>query len=195
LRDRVSELEKLRISAFYFAATGEQEKEGQTYELWIATYPRDFSPHANLGVNYGFMGQYEKGLAEYQEALRLNPDAMLNYATLAGTYASLDRLDEAKATLDRALVHKLDGLALRLSAYYLAFQRGNSAHFLRRAFGAPRWFRARLQLLFAVARRCRRGCDGNRANACLSFAGQDDRAWRVLAHVARPLPSAGRRRA
>jgi tetratricopeptide (TPR) repeat protein len=127
LRDRVSELEKLRISAFYFAATGEQEKEEQTYELWIATYPRDFSPHANLGVNYSFMGQYEKGLAEYQEALRLNPDAMLNYATLAGTYASLDRLEEAKATLDRALGHKLDGLALRLSAYYLAFQRGNSA--------------------------------------------------------------------
>ena len=33
---------------------------------------------------------------------------------------------------------------------------------------------------------------GNRASRLLSFAGQDDRAWRVLAHVARPLPSAGR---
>ena len=60
LRDRVTEREKLRITADYFAATGELEKEAQTYELWIANYPRDNVPHANLGVNYAAIGQYEK---------------------------------------------------------------------------------------------------------------------------------------
>jgi eukaryotic-like serine/threonine-protein kinase len=35
LRDRVSEREKLRITANYFLATGEIDKEAQTYELWI----------------------------------------------------------------------------------------------------------------------------------------------------------------
>jgi tetratricopeptide (TPR) repeat protein len=41
LRDRVSEREKLRITADYFLATGEVEREAQTYELWLANYPRD----------------------------------------------------------------------------------------------------------------------------------------------------------
>ena len=43
LRDRVTEREKLRITADYFRATEELEKESQTYELWIANYPRDRS--------------------------------------------------------------------------------------------------------------------------------------------------------
>ena len=58
LRDRVSEREKLRIAATYFRATGETEKEVQTYQLWIANYPRDYAPHGNVGIDYGFMGQY-----------------------------------------------------------------------------------------------------------------------------------------
>lgn len=43
-------------------------------EKWIANYPRDSGPHGDLGVNYASMGQYEKALAETQEALRLEPD-------------------------------------------------------------------------------------------------------------------------
>src|SRR6266571_4013585 len=78
LRDRVSEREKLRLTADYFRATGEVEKEAQTYELWIANYPRDSVPHNNLGANYAFMGQYEKGLAEAQETLRLEPNDVIN---------------------------------------------------------------------------------------------------------------------
>ena len=82
LRDRVSEREKLRLTADYFRATGEVEKEAQTYELWIANYPRDSVPHNNLGANYTFMGQYEKGLAEAQETLRLEPNDVINNANL-----------------------------------------------------------------------------------------------------------------
>jgi eukaryotic-like serine/threonine-protein kinase len=65
LRDRVSEREKLRISATYFRATGELDKEAQTYELWEANYPRDFVPHNNLGTNYSNMGEYDKALSEF----------------------------------------------------------------------------------------------------------------------------------
>src|SRR5208337_1597982 len=74
LRDRVTEREKLSITALYFSATGELDKEAQTYELWTANYPRNAVPHANLGADYGMMGQYDKALAELQEALRLAPD-------------------------------------------------------------------------------------------------------------------------
>jgi tetratricopeptide (TPR) repeat protein len=52
LRDRVSEREKFHITADYYQlATGEREKEAQTYALWIQSYPRDLIPHLNLGNN------------------------------------------------------------------------------------------------------------------------------------------------
>ena len=127
LRDRVSEREKQGLSATYFHATGEVEKVAQTYELWKASYPRDFVPYGNLGVVYNAMGRYDKALAEYQEAGRLRPDNVINYGNLASAYIFLNRLDEAQATLDEALAHKLDGGNLRSWIYTLAFLRTDSA--------------------------------------------------------------------
>ncbi len=127
LRDRVTERERLRIASDYFAATGELDKEAQTYELWIASYPRDFTPHLDLGTNFSFMGQYDKGLAESQQAVQLNPDAIVGYQNLAAVYLCLNRLDDAQATIDRAAAHKLDGGNLRQGIYELAFLRGDTA--------------------------------------------------------------------
>ncbi|PYX67995.1 MAG: hypothetical protein DMG72_23955, partial [Acidobacteria bacterium] len=80
LRDRVSEKERLRISADYYAfVTGELEKEAQTYQLWIQSYPQDPIPHGNLGANFTALGQYDKSLRETQEAQRLAPNVVLNH--------------------------------------------------------------------------------------------------------------------
>jgi serine/threonine protein kinase/tetratricopeptide (TPR) repeat protein len=127
LRDRVTEREKLRITADYFRATGELEKEAQTYELWIANYPRDAVPYNNLGANETFTGQYDKALAEAQETLRLEPNDVTNNSNLGAVYLSLNRLDDAKAIFDQTLARNLDGGTLRLNMYLLAFLRGDSA--------------------------------------------------------------------
>ena len=127
LRDRVTERERLRISANYFYATGDIDKETQIYELWIANYPRDSVPHGNLGADYVNVGQYDKALAEFQETLRLAPDTVANYVNLGITYLNLNRLEEAKATFDQALAHKLDSGFLRQYIYFLAFLRGDAA--------------------------------------------------------------------
>ena len=127
LRDRVTEKEKLDISAIYFRATGEVDKEVQTYEVWIADYPRMDSPYTNLGNSYDRMGQYDKALVEQQEALRLAPDSVNSYINLGATYLFLNRLEEAKATFDQAFAHKLDGGILRANVYLLAFLRGDTA--------------------------------------------------------------------
>ena len=126
LRDRVTERERLRIASDYYASTGELDKEAQTYELWIASYPRDSTPHLDLGTNHAFMGQYDKAVVRYQEALALSPGAAVIYQNLCTVYETLDRLDEAKAILDQAFARKLDGGSLRLSAYALAFFRGDN---------------------------------------------------------------------
>ncbi|MGP0099898.1 MAG: protein kinase domain-containing protein [Terriglobales bacterium] len=127
LRDRVSEREKLFISTTYFEATGESEKKVQTYELWKVNYPQDLPGITmNLGNAHVDMGQWDKALAEYQEGVRLR-GILFDYSNLATAYMSLDRLEEAKSTIDQALAHKLDGEALRGDMYELAFLRGDSA--------------------------------------------------------------------
>ena len=127
LRDRVSERERLRITEAYFVATGEFEKATQACELWAANYPRDSIPLVNMGSNYSVMGQPEKALTEFQEALQLDPDNVTIYAALGAAYLRLNRLDEAKVTFDQAFAHKLDSGYLRLNMYNLAFLRGDSA--------------------------------------------------------------------
>lgn len=127
LRDRVTEREKMGISASYFHATGEEEKLVQTYQQWKQSYPRDFIPYGNLGIVYNALGLYDKALVEYQEAGRLRPDNVMNYGNLASAYVFLNRFDEAKATLDEALAHKLDGESLRNWIYMVAFLREDKA--------------------------------------------------------------------
>jgi tetratricopeptide (TPR) repeat protein/predicted Ser/Thr protein kinase len=139
LRDRATEREKMIISNEYFSATRELEKQDQICELWIATYPLDANPHIYLGGNYSYLGQYEKALAEDQEAMRLAPDLAVNYSNLGGTYMNLNRLAEAKAVFDQALARKLDTVLLRLSIYQLAFVQEDFAQMERQvAWGAGR---------------------------------------------------------
>jgi tetratricopeptide (TPR) repeat protein len=128
MRERVSEKERLRISAYYYAfVTGELEKEAQTYQLWIQSYPRDDIPHSNLGSNFTSLGQYEKAVAETQEAQRLEPNNVIGYGNLGQDFLALNRLDDAKAMFEQALARKLDSGALRWWMYYLDFVRGDSA--------------------------------------------------------------------
>ena len=138
MRERVSEKERLRISAYYYAfVTGELEKEAQTYELWIQSYPRDNIPHSNLGANFAALGQYEKSVAEIQESLRLEPNNVIGYQNLGINYTNLNRLDDAKAMYEQALARNLDSGALRVCMYNLAFLRGDSAQMAQQlAWGA-----------------------------------------------------------
>jgi eukaryotic-like serine/threonine-protein kinase len=123
LRDRVTEREKLRISATYFSTTEETEKTIQVYQEWIAAYPRDPLPHLNLAVTYSGIGQHEKALPEVKRALELLPDYRLYYADLLFTYLCLNRLDEAQATFNQALARGMDSGDLRTQMYALAFVR------------------------------------------------------------------------
>jgi len=128
LRDRVSEREKLRISAnYYYIVTGELEKEAQTYQLWVQSYPRDSVPHGNLGANYSSLGQYDQALPEVQEAVRLDPSVVTGYTNLAGIQLAFNRIDAAQAAIDEAAARKLDGETIHLVRYFIAFLKNDDA--------------------------------------------------------------------
>ncbi len=146
LRDKVSEREKFRISSsYYLLVTGELEKAIETYELWAQTYPRNSEPFGNLGVDYTYLGQYEKGITASLEDLRLNPGSAAAFTNLVGLYPAVNNLDEARAKYEQAVAHKVDNPFLHGNRYGAAFsgeRRGGDAAASRRGYGQTRRGRA-----------------------------------------------------
>ena len=128
LREKVSERERFSIEGhYYLIVTGELEKAAQTYELWRQTYPRDFIPYTNLAYVYNNLGNLERNLEKSREALRLEPNIVVNYQNFAAGYMILNRLNEAEAVLQQADERKLESEGLSNARYALEFLRGDTA--------------------------------------------------------------------
>jgi eukaryotic-like serine/threonine-protein kinase len=106
LRDRASEREKLYIMSHYYADSGQLDKGITAYELYIQTYPRDSIPYNNLAGIYNELGQFDNALEKAKHAVELDPDMMNGYGQVASAYAGLNRIEEARATLNTAVQHK-----------------------------------------------------------------------------------------
>jgi tetratricopeptide (TPR) repeat protein len=143
LRDRVSDRERLWILFLYDRqVTGNLQRELQTLESWVQTYPRDWVPLSVMG-GWGTLGtgQYERGIQAEQEDLRLNPDDTFAYGGLAQHNFLLDRFGEAADVLRRAAERKLEFPEFLVLRYYLAFFKGDQAgmeHEVARARGQHR---------------------------------------------------------
>ena len=134
LRERVSQRERFYIeSHYYVSVTGEEDKGIQSYELWKETYPRDSVPYNNLAILYTDLGQFEKGLENSQEALRLLPDVFHAYQAVARAYLGLHRVDEAKAVLEAARVKKVDGPPIHSYLRIIAVLEGDATALQREA--------------------------------------------------------------
>jgi serine/threonine protein kinase/tetratricopeptide (TPR) repeat protein len=128
LRDRTSEREKLYITAHYYGeVTGELDKALENYLLWEREFPRDFIPYLNAGSIYSSQGQYQKAISETRLSQQVEPNDVIVYGNLAQCYYNVNRLDEAKSTIDQALALKLDDPSLRADMYYLAFLQNDAA--------------------------------------------------------------------
>jgi serine/threonine protein kinase len=126
LRERASDREKLFISSYYFTIAGELERANQLLPLWIEEYPGDqFFAYQVLGLNHTSLGRLDESVADFRQDVIAAPNAPTAYLNLAQSYMALDRLDEAKATIDDALARKLDYPMLHLSLYQLSFLRGD----------------------------------------------------------------------
>jgi tetratricopeptide (TPR) repeat protein len=134
LRERVSEPEKLYITAHYYASvTGETEKARNTYELWRRTYPRDATPHINLAAIYNTLGQYETALEAAREAKNLDPNSPFVSANLVHGYMGLNRFEEAKAIREEEITQKRENVGTHISLYTIAFVQGDAAAMQRHA--------------------------------------------------------------
>ena len=122
LRSRVSEWEKFYIeSHFYDFGTGDLEKARKVYELWAQIYPREGVAPTNLGVIFQTLGQQDKSLAEFREAMRISAPDSLSYSNIVLGHVILKQLDEAQAAAKDAISKNFDSAALRIALYDLAF--------------------------------------------------------------------------
>ncbi|MGC1255937.1 MAG: serine/threonine-protein kinase, partial [Candidatus Acidiferrales bacterium] len=143
LRERVSEPEKYLVSAsYYLVVTGDLEKAEQACKLWIQAYPRAVEPRNLLaGPVYLQLGQYQKTVAQAEEATRSHPDLPIAYAHLLIGYTALNRLDEAKVVHARALRNKIDSSGfLDLPLYSIDFldrDTSGMAQLVARGTGKP----------------------------------------------------------
>ena len=97
-------------------------------------------PYIQLAWVSGVLGNLEKAFEEAQEAIRLEPNNVLNYGNLGDSYAALNRLDEAEAVYKQAEDRKLEQEVLLQNRYQLAFVKGDTAQmaqFLLAAMGKP----------------------------------------------------------
>ena len=122
LREHLSEREKLYITASYNAmATRDFEAARQSYELWAQVYPRDPFAVGNLGVVYGYLGDYDQALAAFEAAAKLDPQNALVFSNVVQALLQLNRLDEGKAMASKATALKLDSPSLQSNLYMLSF--------------------------------------------------------------------------
>jgi tetratricopeptide (TPR) repeat protein len=132
LRAHASEREKFRIASYYYLiVTGELEKAKENCQEWALTYPRDWLAHGLLANALASVGRYERAVQEDNEALRLNPDAMLVYSNLIEYQLALGRLDEAEAMLREAERRNTDPEWIHFSRYLFAFLRGDAVEMQR----------------------------------------------------------------
>jgi serine/threonine protein kinase/predicted Zn-dependent protease len=122
LRDRVSNRERLIIEAnYYFSVTGDLEKSRHAYEILSETYPRDTNAPSDLGYLDTILGKNAEALTHYKEALLGEPYVAKNYVSVAGTYLSLNLIQDAAAALKEANKRGLDSPDLHASLYLVAF--------------------------------------------------------------------------
>ncbi len=141
LRGRATERENFALTNFYYQfVTGEREKGLENCKLWAETYPRDVVAHTCLFFVRELLGRYEEALPEGVQCVAVEPSAGFCYADLILNYAVLNRLDDAKATYEQALSHKLDYSDLHSERYGVAFLEGDTAEMARQvawASGKP----------------------------------------------------------
>lgn len=133
LREHLSERERLFIASHYeIVVTGDLEAARKVLELWAQTYPREV-PYTNLGIIYSQLGDYDLALGAFEKAVRIGPATGSRYANLVNGYLQLNRLDEAKATLQEAQAKHLDSPELHVNLYWADFLLNDAAGMEREA--------------------------------------------------------------
>jgi tetratricopeptide (TPR) repeat protein len=127
LRDRVSEWERLFITAQYHdRVRGELDRVLTTCEMWVQTYPHDRTARNRLAAAYNQLGQPARALAELERAREVGRDHPIDVDAWATTAMRLNRAPDALPIVQPLVEQTPDRLPLRRTAYRLHFVAGQT---------------------------------------------------------------------
>ena len=134
LKDKVSERERLYITAHYHASVeNDIAKAADTYELWKKTYPRDSTPYINVGLIYSQQGNFDRALESYLKAIELEPGMSIPYTNAAEIYANGGRFDEAQALVEKYNQRSGGNPSTHMLLYIFAARKGDEEAMARHA--------------------------------------------------------------
>jgi tetratricopeptide (TPR) repeat protein/predicted Ser/Thr protein kinase len=136
LIDRVSAYERDWIALHYYDFHGELDKAIDAERLAIRDYPRSGDFLNDLSETLIALGQFEEGLKEGQEAIRLYPHVEFPYRRLLDAYMCLDRLGEAKEEEQQLRALGIGGARIHQRFLEIAYIEGDQAAVARET----QWF-------------------------------------------------------
>lgn len=131
LKDRTSEHERLFIVAHFYMDSHQFDRGMEAWELYRQAYPRDAIPLKNLAVGHDLLGEFDKGLENAQEAIRLDPDTGAQYLQASWSYLGLHRPEDAKVILNNALQRKVGGYGVHMMLAQVALAQHDDAALAR----------------------------------------------------------------
>ena len=128
LRDRVSERERFFISWRYLVdAEQAWDKALDLAVSWTQTYPREAFAFNSLGLASGTLGQHERAVNAFRQALALDEKFVPPYGNLAGSLMALNRFDDVNGALKLARTNGIDTNGIQRITYLLNYVTNNRA--------------------------------------------------------------------
>src|SRR5262249_12720325 len=92
----------------------------QTYREWMRAYPRDEKPVSNLGSFYGDVGEYQKAIAQFRAALRINLKNAIVHENLIEILTANSQFCEARHAYREMQALRMDTDAVNAFMYSVA---------------------------------------------------------------------------
>ncbi|HWI16608.1 MAG TPA: serine/threonine-protein kinase [Vicinamibacterales bacterium] len=127
LREKVSEGERLYIEARYYTEVeNNAQKAIDAYNVWLATYPNEYTALTNVALLYKRLGNREEALRKLELATKVAPDQPLGWTNLGQTYLEASQFTEARRVYETA-VKLQDSTSARVGLYESAIMLGDMA--------------------------------------------------------------------
>jgi len=127
LRAKVSEAERLYIEARYFTTVqADVQKALDTYKVWLATYPNDYTALTNSALLHKQQGDRAEAIRKLELATQVAPDQPLAWTNLGQTYFEGGQFIEARRVMENA-VKLQDSISARVGLYQVAILMGDMA--------------------------------------------------------------------
>jgi eukaryotic-like serine/threonine-protein kinase len=147
LSKNVSERERLYITGHYYQnVTGDMPKVIEALQEAIQTYPSQIDNYINITAAYSALGDFAKALPFAMKSVQMQPEDSIAAENMLATYVGLNRMDDARAEMERASKLGLDTTTLdrtvRMQTFFLLGEPNEVQRIMTLVAGQPDEFLA-----------------------------------------------------